>query len=233
MSTTKESAEIWVFGDICSYEWAESDVSSYSVATAISALDVPEINVYINSYGGEVAEGLAIYNALTQHPAKVNTYCYGFACSAASVVFMAGDNRHMMDSSLLMIHNAWQHAAGNASELRKAADDLEKISGVSANTYKHGLNITDDELSDLLASETWISPEEALEMGFATAIIATPQSMKASQHVRQKIIGLVRQIQEPAAASADPADPTEPQQPEPPVKEDLNQKTFFNFKEKE
>jgi len=89
-----KEADIYIFGDITSWEWYENDVSSYSLVKEIRALgpDVKQINVHINSYGGEVAEGLAIYNTLKNHKAKVRTIVDGFACSAASVVFMAGDN---------------------------------------------------------------------------------------------------------------------------------------------
>ena len=91
----EKEADIHIYGDIVSWEWFDSDVSSYTLAKEIEGLpeDIEKINVFINSYGGEVAEGLAIYNNLRRHKAKVKTYCDGFACSIASVVFMAGDER--------------------------------------------------------------------------------------------------------------------------------------------
>lgn len=104
-----EVLEITIYGDITSWEYQESDVSSYTLLKMIQESRAKVINVNINSYGGEVAEGLAIYNALKNHSATVRTRCDGFACSAASVVFMAGDVRLMNEASLLMIHNAlWQ-----------------------------------------------------------------------------------------------------------------------------
>jgi ATP-dependent Clp protease protease subunit len=133
--TENNEANIYIYGDITSWEWLESDVSSYTLSKEIEGLDINTINVYINSYGGEVSEGLAIYNALKRHKATVKTYCDGFACSAASVVFMAGDERIMSNASLLFIHNAWNYAAGNANQLRKAADDLDTITQASINTY--------------------------------------------------------------------------------------------------
>ncbi|WP_461367322.1 Clp protease ClpP, partial [Candidatus Darwinibacter acetoxidans] len=95
-----QEAAIYIYGDIVSelWKWYESDVTSHEIVKEIEGLDVDVINCYINSYGGEVAEGLAIYNALKRHKAKVRTYCDGFACSAASVVFMAGDERIMSAS---------------------------------------------------------------------------------------------------------------------------------------
>ena len=124
-------ADIYIFGDIVDpltkELWGlDSDTSGLSLANDVKDLDAEVINVHINSYGGAVSEGLAIHNTLKNHKAKVRTYCDGFACSAASVVFMAGDERYMNDASLLMIHNAWMYTAGNPAQLRKDADDLEK-----------------------------------------------------------------------------------------------------------
>lgn len=188
MVTGEQSTDIYIYGDITSFPWLESDVSAYSLASVIEGLETPQINVYINSYGGETAEGLAIHNALVRHSAKVATYCDGFACSAASVVFMAGDDRYMYPASLLMIHNAWTMAVGNADELRKEADDLEKISDTATQVYKRGLSISDEELAQKLDAETWINPEEALEWGFATAIVQVPATARASQSVRQSVV---------------------------------------------
>ena len=116
----EKKADIYIYGDITSWPCYEDEVSSYTLSKELQELgDVEEINIFINSYGGEVAEGLAIYNALKRHNAKINTYVDGFACSIASVIFMAGDNRYMSDTSLLMIHNAWTFTQGNAEELKK------------------------------------------------------------------------------------------------------------------
>ena len=150
LASAGRTADIFIFGDITSWEWLESDVSSYTLARAVQDLDADQINVHINSYGGEVAEGLAIYNSLKNHPARVRTVCDGFACSAASVVFMAGDVRVMNPASLLMVHNAWTNASGNARELRKAADDLDVITSASVETYKARVNLSDGELAALL-----------------------------------------------------------------------------------
>ena len=100
LTQNNNEVDIQIYGDITSWEWLESDVSSYTLSKQIEELECDQINVYINSYGGEVAEGLAIYNQLKRHKAKVKTVCDGFACSAASVVFMAGDGRIMSTASL-------------------------------------------------------------------------------------------------------------------------------------
>ena len=97
-------ADVYIYGDITSYEYLESDVSNYNLSKELRGLDVETINVYINSYGGEVAEGLAIHNSLVRHKAKVITHDDGFAASIAAVIFMAGDERIMSNASLLFIH---------------------------------------------------------------------------------------------------------------------------------
>lgn len=192
LETSGREADIYIFGDITSWEWLENDVSSYTLSKELQGLDVDIINVHINSYGGEVAEGLAIYNTLKNHPAKVKTYCDGFACSIASVIFMAGDERIMNEASLLMIHNAWTSISGNAAELRKQADDLETITQASMAAYMSRVNITEDELKALLDAETWLLPSEALEKGFATSIVAEPQTNKAAASAHRALFSLLK-----------------------------------------
>lgn len=193
----KQEADLTIFGDITSWDWKESDTSSYNLSRQLQELnDVKTINVHINSYGGEVAEGLAIYNSLKNHKAKVKTYCDGFACSIASVIFMAGDERIMSNASLLMIHNAWSYVMGNANELRKQADDLDKITQASVNAYMNHISISEAELKELLDKETWLEPSEALSKGFATKITENSDGDKASQNVRQSLVKMILANQE-------------------------------------
>jgi len=192
LERTNQTATINIYGDITSWEWAETDVTAAKLSKQLEAIgDVDKIDVFINSYGGEVAEGLAIYNALRRHNAKVTTYCDGFAASIASVIFMAGDERVMNEASLLMIHNAWTHATGNAEELRKQAEDLEIITQASIEAYKAHSNLTQEEIQELLDAETWILPEKALEYGFATSIDRTEEK-NANQNVRYKLLDIIK-----------------------------------------
>lgn len=192
----KQTATINIYGDITSWPWFEGDVSAANLSKQLEELDdVNEINVYINSYGGEVAEGLAIYNALRRHKAKVRTICDGFACSIASVIFMAGDERIMNEASLLMIHNAWAYASGNAAELRKQAEDLDKITQASVEAYKAHSSLKEEEIKALMDAETWILPAEAIDYGFATAIEKTEKA-NTSQNAKAKLFGIVRAYQE-------------------------------------
>ena len=171
-------ADLHIMGDITrgSFWFGKkaSDTDATDVAKALA--DLPdtckEIGVHLNSMGGEVAQGVAIYNALKAHRAHVTTYCEGFACSIASVVFMAGDTRVMRNASLLMVHEAWMSAGGNARELRKAAEDLETITELSKRAYmEHATDkLTREELDRMMSEETWILPEQAVEYGFATEV---------------------------------------------------------------
>lgn len=195
-------ADLDIYGDIVSeaYSWDESDMNVFRLSKRLEQLEgVTQINVNINSYGGEVAEGIAIYNALVRHPAKIVTRCDGMACSIASVIFMAGDERIMYEPSMLMIHNASSMAWGTAADLRKAADDNEKITSMSKAAYLQSVNITEEELTALMDSETWISPAEALNMGFATAIESRIDPTDPSQSVRSSVFEMI------AAAKAVPA----------------------------
>ena len=93
--------------------------------------NIAEIEIYINSLGGDVVEGTAIYNQLKRHPAHKTVYVDGFACSIASVIAMAGEEVVMPRNALMMIHNMWMGVSGNAAELRKAADDLDIINAAA------------------------------------------------------------------------------------------------------
>lgn len=184
-----KTADIYIYGDITSWDWFESDVSSYTLSKELQELeDVDNINVYINSYGGEVGEGLAIYNALKRHKAKITTIVDGFACSIASVIFAAGDERVMNNTSLLMIHNAWTSASGDSNDLRKQADDLEKITQASINAYLNISNVEEEELKEMMNTDTWIDSSEALEMGFVTEVVELEEKEVATQSVRNKLM---------------------------------------------
>lgn len=195
------TADLYIFGDIedafstgIDEAWGMDTgaVSGLSIVKELQELDVDTINVHINSCGGYTSEGLAIYNVLKSSKAKINTYCDGFACSAASLVFMAGDERIMGTASALMIHNAWAGASGNGAQLRQQADVLDKISQIAANTYAEKVSISREELDAMLDGEnhegTWIAPQEAVDMGFATSISTEEaESSLANQSAKQQI----------------------------------------------
>lgn len=175
--------ELFIYGDITSFQWFESDVSSFDFAKELESID-SKLLVRINSYGGEVSEGLAIYNLLKDFKHDVTTICDGFACSAASIIFMAGTKRIMPKSALLLIHNAWNTASGDANKLRKFADDLEKITNPSVEIYKSVSNLSQEEIKSMMDVETWITADEALAYGFATEI----KELEAKQSAKDSVL---------------------------------------------
>lgn len=212
-NTDQSTADLYIFGDIVSgwstgidevLGWDTGDVSGLSIVKDLRDVSADTINVHINSMGGYTSEGLAIYNTLKNHSAKIVTMVDGFACSAASLIFMAGDERIMGDASLIMIHNAWMTAQGNAHQLRATAEELDKISEAAANAYASKIKISREELDALLDGAehdgTWISPEEAVEMGFATSIDKT-----SADGINQSAMSsLMRRMNSTAAQKADP-----------------------------
>lgn len=194
ITQSDRTAEVNIYGDITSWEWFDSDVSAHSIKTEIDALDVDEINVYINSYGGEVAEAVAIYSALQRHKAKVHTFVDGFACSAASIIFCAGDVRTMSSIGLLMIHNCMSYLGyANSNEMRKAAEDNDKINQSSIEAYKKVSNLSEDEIKEMMDDATWLTAMECLEYGFATDIANDEEDGNTEQSafklVRDAVLG--------------------------------------------
>lgn len=196
------TADINIYGDITSAaelyrNWgcSEGEVSARDVKQAIEGLDVDTINVYINSYGGEVAEALAIYSSLKRHSAQIHTFCDGFACSAATIVFCAGDVRTMGAIALLMIHNCMSYLGyANSEEMRKAAEDNDKINQSSIEAYKSVCNLTEDEIKEKMNAETWLTAQECLDFGFATEIADQEEEDGETQQtafdmIRQAVLG--------------------------------------------
>lgn len=208
--TEESGSELYIYGDITSgggWFSSESDVSSYQIAKELAELDTSKpLTVYINSYGGEVAEGIAIYNQLKRFE-QCKTVVDGYAASIASVIFMAGKERVMSPSSLLFIHNAWMCTAGNSVQLRKDADDLEKITAASMQAYLEHVNIGEDKLKEMLDAETWLNADEAVEMGFATEKAAAGASGKPSQSARDKFAQLWQKALKPVQQT--PPEPEE------------------------
>lgn len=171
-------ADLFIDGKIVDDEWYENDTSAAGFRDSLKQLgDVKTINLHINSPGGSVFEGIAIYNMLKNHPAYINVYVDALAASIASVIAMSGDDIFMPSNSMLMIHNPWTVAMGNANDLRKQADDLDRIGELSVTTYldKAGGKLDADTLHQLMDDETWLTAQEAVNYGLATEVIGANQ----------------------------------------------------------
>ena len=188
--------EIYIYGDIegdyydCwNGEVVESETSAQHFREMLADFPgVTQLNIYINSYGGSVFEGTAIYNQLKRHPAHKTVYIDGFACSIASVIAMAGDEVIMPRNTMMMIHNMWMSAVGNAAELRKAADDLDVINTAGRQAYlqKAGDKITEEELVSMMDSETWLTADDCIRYGFADSYAENDADMAGAQKILQK-----------------------------------------------
>lgn len=187
-------ANLYIYGDIVTYRWDDEEVSANSLKNELEELgDVSKINVHINSSGGSTFQGLAIHNLLKQNKAQINVYVDGIAASSASIIAMAGDKVYMPRTSLMMIHNCWTLAIGNAEELRKTADDMDKIAEAYKSAYMSKVNITREKLEELLANETYLTAEECVEMGFADDILED-EKIAVNSFANKSILNLVNRL---------------------------------------
>lgn len=164
------SADVYLYDQIGA--WFGIDAQQFT--KDLQAVTAPTINLHVNSPGGDVFDGTAIYNALQQHPSKVVTYVDGVAASIASIIALAGDEVVMGEGAYFMIHNAWGLAIGNAAELRQTADVLEKISGQLAGIYARQTGMSLADAQTAMDAETWYTAQEAVDAGFATSVALPP-----------------------------------------------------------
>lgn len=165
---SEESADLYFYGDIVSEswmsEWYEDDMCPSDVKKFLDELEnTKHINIHINSGGGSVFGGLAIYNQLKRYDATITTYIDGLAASIASVIAMAGDKIVMPENSLLMIHKPLTWCYGNADDLKKQIDILDTCQKSILSIYmkKAKQGITEDEINNLINESTWMTGEEA------------------------------------------------------------------------
>ena len=167
----KTSAEVFIYGDIGESWWGES-VTAAEFVKEIAALDVEQLTVRINSYGGSVSDGLAIYNALKRHKAAVTVSIDGVAVSIASLIAMAGDTVEMAENAMFMVHAPWGYASGNSAIMREYADLLDKYAQAMSNSYASKTGKTADECLTLLTdgADHWFTAAEALAEGYVDTV---------------------------------------------------------------
>jgi ATP-dependent Clp protease, protease subunit len=150
-------------------------ITAKSVAAQIRAIGDRPIEVHLNSPGGDMFEGIAIYNLLREHPQDVTVKVMGIAASAASIIAMAGNKIEIGAASFIMIHNCWVIAAGNQNDLIGVAEWLKPFDIAMAALYSQQTGISFDDISKMMEAETWISGNEAIENGFADSLLSTDQ----------------------------------------------------------
>ena len=157
--------DVYIFDEIGNF-----GVSAQSFIEEIKSHKGSPMNIHVNCVGGDVFEGMAIYNVIKKRSAKTTVYIEGIAASMGSVIALAADRVIMAENSLFMIHNAWGGATGEARDMMKTAKLLEKISGEIADIYTKKTGMPYDKVKDMMDEETWLSAEEAYDLGFVDSI---------------------------------------------------------------
>ncbi|EPM5759625.1 ClpP-like prohead protease/major capsid protein fusion protein [Escherichia coli] len=173
-------ADIYIYDEIGFW-----GVTAKQFISDLNALgDITHINLHINSPGGEVFEGIAIFNALRNHGAGITVYVDGVAASMASLIAMAGDTVIMPENAFMMIHKPWGISGGDAEKMRTYADRLDKLESVMVPVYAQKTGKTTDEIAVMLADETWMSGAECLAHGFADQVTPAVRAMACIQSKR-------------------------------------------------
>ncbi len=172
-ATSETSADIYIYDEIGM--WGIS--AKRFTEDLISLGNINHINLHIHSPGGEVFEGIAIYNQLKNHNANITVYIDGLAASMASVIAMVGDEVKMPKNAMMMIHKPWGVSWGDANDMRDYADLLDKVENVLIPAYMEKTGKTKEEIEAMLGEETWLTAEECVEHGFANTVIEPVKAM--------------------------------------------------------
>lgn len=150
--------------------WSGGGVTVNRISAALRSIGSKDITVRINSPGGDMFEGIAIYNLLRAHPAKVTVEVLGWAASAASIIAMAGDDIRMGTGTFMMVHNAWGVVIGNRHDMREAATLFEQFDAALADIYEARTGMKRADIEQLMDAETFMDPAQAIDYGFADAV---------------------------------------------------------------
>jgi ATP-dependent Clp protease protease subunit len=166
-----DRAEIYLYG-IIGADWFGEGVTAKKFADDLKALgSVKTIDLRINSEGGSVFDGKAMYSLLVEHKAKVISHIDGLAASAASFIAMAGDEIEIAEGGFVMIHNAWMFAMGDAKELRRTADLLDTVNGTILDVYVARTKGDKGAIAKMMDEETWMTAAESVKHGFADKMV--------------------------------------------------------------
>jgi len=221
-ASADSEAEIYIYDEI-GY-WG---VTAKQFVANLKALgDITHIKLHINSPGGDVFDGIAIFNALKFHGAAITVYIDGLAASMASVIAMVGNPVIMPENTMLMIHKPWGFAGGDADDMRDYADLLDKVESVLIPAYAAKTGKSHDEIAAMLEDETWLTGEECLAQGFADQVTPSLQAMACIHSKRieefEKMPKSIRNMVTPPrnTATRDPQNPATPDAPQNPVNAD-------------
>lgn len=183
---SSDMVNIYLYGDIGDDSFFGNEDSITAKSFSVDLMKIPSeaiLNIYINSNGGNVFDGYAIYSQLSRHAGKKNVFIDGVAASIASFIAMVGDTVSINENAFIMIHRAWGRTAGTATDMRKAADMLELIEGSLESTYAKKTKLSEDKIRELMAEETWMNASKALELGFVDEIfVGKTEGVKMSEN---------------------------------------------------
>ena len=186
---------ITMFGEIGEDYWGGNSITARKVSAQLRAIGDRPVEVQVNSLGGDMFEGIAIYNVLREHGQDVTIKVMGMAASAASIIAMAGDTVEIGAASFLMIHNCWVVAAGNRHDFRQVVDWMEPFDNAMRDVYVARSGQAADQVTTWLDAETYMSGSMAIERGFANSLlsadqIVTDDTAKASDHAVNELRAL-------------------------------------------
>lgn len=167
---TEDENTITMFDVIGEDFWTGGGVTAKRISAALRRIGDNDVTVKINSPGGDLMEGIAIYNLLRKHKAKVTVEVLGWAASAASIIAMAGDEIRMGLGTFMMVHNAWGIVVGNRHDMREAADIFDGFDSAIADIYEARTGSKRDDIVKLMDAETFMGPSEAVKNGFADEV---------------------------------------------------------------
>lgn len=176
-----EPNTITIYDPIGEDPWDGSGFTAKRMAGALRSIGQNDVTVKINSPGGSVFEGFAIYNELANHPAKVTVEVMGIAASAAAYIAMAGDDIRMGLGTFIMVHNAWGLVVGNRNDLAESITVLEKIDGAQMDIFEARTGAARKEIEALMDAETFLTAKEAVEKGFADSVFSLPDAEPAAR----------------------------------------------------
>lgn len=179
-AASTDDATITIYDVIGEDRWTGGGFTDKQMAAALRGIGDRDVTVDINSPGGDMFEGIAIYNMLAQHKGRVTVNVMGLAASAASIIAMAGDTINMSAGSFMMIHNAWGVVVGNKADMRASADVFDSFDGGLADIYEARTGLNRSEIVKLMDAESFFSVSEAINLGFADGPAQTSAAANAA-----------------------------------------------------
>lgn len=176
LSANESEGDLWIYGDITDDKWYDNDVTPNTIRQSLNEMgNVGTLNLRINSYGGSCVAGNTIVNLIDTYKrktgAKVHAYIDGIAASMGSGIPMAADYIYMAENAIFMVHKPFSFAAGNADDMEKKKEILDKVEDTLVKNYMRHFNGTEDEMRQLMADESWLTADEALEYGLCDEIV--------------------------------------------------------------